>query len=217
MTKLSTGDLDEVLDQLQDLSDNFGLNEDPKTFDYTNINDVKLPLTTRHYRCLYNSLINALRRSGEYDAAWQLWEMMKQRQVSPNHSTFLYLLDLCWRHGHPERIDLIWQEMEQFGVEPQETIYTAAIEASLRCSKVDKAFKYYSKLEKKVKAPSLRTIAIIATLLSSTNALREKSLSLLYDTRYDKKHFSARSTPPTIRKLHDLIQDVKRFNLMVDH
>ena len=76
----------------------------------------------------YNSYISVLIDNNRIKEAYNLFSDLKKKNIEPNHFTFHELIANSMKIGDLEEVDRLFQEMRDFGLEPDTKLFKSLLE-----------------------------------------------------------------------------------------
>lgn len=96
---------------------------------------------------LYNSLLDGLLKSQDYDKMFLLYKMMVEDNVKPSNVTYSILIRL---HNNTQQLDKgleLLNQMKNDGLRPGLIVYTCLIQGCIKSKNIDKVVELYIDME----------------------------------------------------------------------
>ncbi|KAI3987470.1 hypothetical protein MKX01_017168 [Papaver californicum] len=100
------------------------------------------------YKDNHDLLIPSLAKSGRLDAAFKLFQVMKEKGFRPNCSIFSSLIDSMGKAGRLDTSMKVYMEMQGFGLRPASATYVSLIESFVKAGKLETALKLWDEMKK---------------------------------------------------------------------
>jgi pentatricopeptide repeat protein len=129
---------------------------------------------------IYNAIINACSKSGQWQQAIELLREMAVQGAEPDVKSYTAAIDACSKGGQWQLAIELLREMAQQGVDPTDWSYTAAIDACSRSGQWQQAIELLRELPHKGVKPNLTSYNSAINACSKCGQW-QKALELLYE------------------------------------
>ncbi|RVW98610.1 Pentatricopeptide repeat-containing protein, mitochondrial [Vitis vinifera] len=96
----------------------------------------------------YELMIPSLAKSGRLDAAFKLFQEMKEKNLRPSFLVFASLVDSMGKAGRLDTSMKVYMEMQGFGLRPSATMYVSLIESFVKAGKLETALRIWDEMKK---------------------------------------------------------------------
>ncbi|KAL6532649.1 hypothetical protein OROHE_014071 [Orobanche hederae] len=118
---------------------------------------------------LATALIDMYAKCGEIDMAKEIFDSMNEKDVI----SWNVMISGYGMHGHGKSAIEIFQQMEEYGVRPNELTFLAVLSACAHAGLIDEATSLFDKMEKYSLIPTLKHFACMVDLYGRAGCLKE--------------------------------------------